>query len=49
MTFSAMLNVIPIRYCFDGKFFNLRWLQAKSKVQTEVLDEFLFAYNMAKG
>ena len=33
----------------DGKLFNLRTLQAKSKVQTEVLDEFLFAYDMAKG
>ena len=28
--------------------FNLRRLQAKSKVQTEVLDEFLFAGDMAK-
>ena len=57
MMFSAMLtdafqdddNGIPIRYCFDGKLFNLRRLQAKSKVQTEVLDEFLFADDMAKG
>ena len=48
MMFSAMLtgafhdgdNGIPIRYRFDGKLFNLRRLQAKSKVQTEVLDEF---------
>ena len=40
MMFSAMLtdafqdgdNDIPIRYCFDGKLFNLRRLQAKSKV-----------------
>ena len=40
---------IPIRYHFDGKLFNLRRLQAKSKVQTEVLDEFLFADDMAKG
>ena len=54
MMFSAMLpdafqdgdNGIPIRYCFDGKLFNLRRLQAKSKVQT---DEFLFADDMAKG
>ena len=56
MMFSAMLidafqdgyNVIPIWYRF-GKLFNLRRLQAKSKVQTEVLDEFLFADDMAKG
>ena len=57
MMFSAMLtdafqdgdNGIPIRYRFDGKLFNLRRLQAKSKVQTEVLDQFLFADDMAKG
>ena len=28
----------PIRYGFDGKLFNLRRLQAKSKVRTDVLD-----------
>ena len=57
MMFSAMLtdafqdsdNGIPIRYRFDGKLFNLRRLQAKSKVQTEVLDEFLFADDISKG
>ena len=57
MMFSAMLidafqdgdNGIPIRYRFDGKLFNLRRLQAKSKAQTEVLDEFLFADVIAKG
>ena len=42
-------NGIPIRYRFDGKLSNVRRLQAKSKVQTEVLDEFLFADDMAKG
>ena len=56
--FSAMLTDafqdgdfgIPIylRYRFDRKLFNLRRLQAKSKVQTEVLDKFLFADDMAK-
>ena len=42
-------NGISTRYRFDGKLFNLRRLQAKSKVQAEVLDEFLFADDMAKG
>ena len=42
-------NGIPIRYPFDEKLFNLRRLQAKSNMQTEVLDEFLFADDMAKG
>ena len=44
MMFSAMHtdafqdgdNGIFIRYCFHGKLFNLRRLQAKSKVQIEV-------------
>ena len=57
MMFSAMLtaafqdgdNDIPIRYRFDGKLFNLRRLQAKSNVQTEVLVEFLLADDMTKG
>ena len=57
MMSSAMLtdafqdgdNGIPIRYRFDGKLFNLRRLQAKSKVQTEMLHEFVFADDMAKG
>ena len=57
MIFSAMLtdafqdgdNSIPIRYRFNGRLFNLRMLQANSKEQTEVLDEFLFADGMAKG
>ena len=57
MMFSTMLtdafedgdNGIPMRYRFDGKLFNLRRFQAKSKVQTAVLDEFLFADDMAKG
>ena len=31
----------PIRYCFDGNIFNLRRLQAKTKVQPVVLVELL--------
>ena len=57
MMFSAMLtdafqdgnNSLPIRYRFDEILFNLRRLQVKSKMKTEVLDEFLFADDMAKG
>ena len=46
---SRMANGIPIRYRFHRRLFNLRGLQAKSKMQTEVLDEFLFSDDMAKG
>ena len=46
MMFSAILKNVfqdsdigfPIRYRFDGNIFNLRRLQAKTKVQTDVLD-----------
>ena len=55
MVFSAMLTdvfqdgnySISIWYRFDRERFYLRMLQAKSKVQTEVLDEFLFADDTA--
>ena len=51
MMFSAMLmdafqdsdTGFSIRYRFDGNIFNLRRLQAKPKVQTDVLDELLYA------
>ena len=46
--FQDVNNGIPIRYHFDGKLSNLRRLQAKSKVQTEVLEELLSADDMAK-
>ena len=52
MMFSAMLtdafqdgnNGISTRYRFNGKPFNLRRLQAKSKVQTKVLVELLVTW-----
>ena len=55
--FSAMLmdafqdsdTGFPIRYRFDGNIFNLRRLQAKTKVQTDVLDELLYADDMVKN
>ena len=51
MMFSAMLmdafqdsdTGFPIRYGFGGNIFNLRRLQAKTEVQTDVLDELLYA------
>ena len=47
MMFSAMLTDafqdvdagFPIRYRFDGSLLNLRRLQAKSKMQTDVVDK----------
>ena len=56
MMFSAMITDafqdydagVPIRYSFDSKLFNLRRLQAKSKVQTGVLDELFYADVLAK-
>ena len=57
MMFSAMLTDafqdvdagFPIRYRFDGKLLNLRRLQAKSKVQTDVVDKLLFADDLAEN
>ena len=57
MMFSAMLmdafqdsdTGFPIRYRFDGNIFNLRRLQAKTKVKTDVLDELLYADDMDKN
>ena len=57
MLFSAMLTDafqecdagFPIRYRFDVNLFNLRKMQAKSKVQTDVLDKLLYADDLAKN
>ena len=57
MMFIAMLTDafqdvdagFPIRYRFDGKLLNLRRLQAKSKVQTDVVDKFLYADDLAEN
>ena len=57
MMFSAMLTDafqdvdagFPIMYRFDGKLLNLRRLQAKSKVQTDVVDKLLDADDLAEN
>ena len=46
---SGHVTGFPIRYRFDGNIFNLRRLQAKPKVQTDVLDELLYADDMDKN
>ena len=38
----------PIRYRFDGKLLNLRRLQAKSKVQKDMVDKLLYADDLAE-
>ena len=38
-----------IRYRFDGKLLNLRRLQAKSNVQTDVVDKLLYADDLAEN
>ena len=38
----------PVRYRVDGNLFNL-WLEAKSKIQTDVLDKLFYADCVAKN
>ena len=57
MMFSTMLTDafqdvdagFPIKYRFDGKLLDLRRLQAKSKVQTNVVDKLLYADDLAEN
>ena len=57
MMFSAMLTDafqdcdagFPVKYRFGGKLFNLRRLQAKIKVQTDVLDWLLDTNGLAEN
>ena len=49
MMFSAMLMDAFQDYRFDGNILNPRRLQAKTKVQTDVLDEFLYADDIGKN
>ena len=37
------------RYRFDGKLLNLRSMQAKSNVQTDVVDKLLYADDLAEN
>ena len=48
-TFQDVEAGFPIRYRFDGKLLNLRRLQAKSKVQTDVVDKLLYADDLAEN
>ena len=40
--FSGWDNGINIRYCTDDSVLNHRRLQAKTKVNTDIVNEFLF-------
>ena len=43
MLFRMLMLVFEAGYSFDGKLLNLRRLQAKAKVQTDVVDKLLYA------
>ena len=46
MLFRTVTLVFQSGTVFDGNIFNHRSLQAKTKVQTDVLDELLYADDM---
>ena len=48
-SFSGSDIGIDIRYCTDGSVFNLRNLQTKTKVKTDIVNEFLFADDFAQN
>ena len=45
--FNGLENGIDIRYCTGCSVFNIGRLQAKTKVKTDIINEFLFANNCA--
>jgi hypothetical protein len=45
--FDGMDTGIGIKWRFDGSVFNLRWLQAKTKVQSDTINDLLFADDSA--
>ena len=45
-TFQDSDTGFPIRYRFNGNSFNHKRLQTKTKVQTDMLDELLYAGDM---
>ena len=47
--FSGLNNEIDIRCSTDGSVFNLRRLQAKINVKTDIINEFLFADNWPRN
>jgi hypothetical protein len=44
---TLLSTCIPCRYITNGKFFNLRRLQAKTKIQKDEANDFLFANDCA--
>ena len=46
--FKECDDCFPIRYRVNGNLFNL-WLESKSKIQTDVLDELLYTDCVSKN